>query len=101
MPPVWWIYLFLAFIVLELHGALDKRKGDTLSETVWILERKGPARRIFGVALALALATRFLSLPFLLSGIVHPVVAYIPWILLSIGLAGWLAVHFGDLGKEG
>ena len=102
IEPIWWVGLFLVFLALELHGVLDKRPGDTLSETVWAIERRGWGRRIFGVCLACAFGTRFMSLPFLLNGVMHDGVSlYLPWAFISGGLTGWLVVHFGALGKDG
>lgn len=101
VTPEWWLILFGVFLIFEVHGAIDGRPGDTLSETIWRLEKRGWARRIFGVALGCAFGVRFYSLPAMIAGEMDPLFLVIPWTLLSIGLAGWLAVHFAEFGRDG
>ena len=101
VPPWMWPTLFAAFLPIELWGALRQGEGDTLSEGVWAFLRAGWARTAIGVALALALATRFASIPWLLAEATLSPWEAIPWGFLSAGLGAWLVVHFAALGRHG
>ncbi len=93
--------LLFVFLPLELHGAKTSKLGDTYSESVWGFIQKKPARKIVGAALALALAFRAATFPYLLEGTENIFIRDLPWWAISTGLFGWLVQHFPESGKRG
>lgn len=101
VPWYAWVGMFLAFMPIELIGALKSAPGDTFSEFIWTFVRGGDARDPFSICLAAALAYRFATLPLLIEGWNLGIFNLAPWGLLSAGMFLWLANHFPNLGKEG
>lgn len=110
VPTYVWIVMFLAFLPMELTGAIRGTIGDTLSEAVWGFIKGGEARQLFGVALALALASRMallmIQIEYEYLYQINPVHIlgwwnHIPGWILCLGIFSWLAQHFPGLGKTG
>ena len=105
VQPWFWTILAGAFLVVEISGAIALPKGDTLSELVWKIVEKEAARKALAGALAVALSIRAFSFTFLFrSGVwgeeypeMYPAILHwLPWAVMSVGLAGWLIIHFTD-----
>lgn len=92
--------LLAAFLVVEGLAVRDHRKGDTLSEHVWVFRRGGWARMLLVGGMVVWLGVRFYQIgnePVFLPRVgVDPGRA-----ALSVGLVGWLMVHFNRLGRDG
>ncbi len=125
IPHVWILYLFLAFLPIELQGAMRKRwskapkgsrqqLGDTLSEFVWNFTQGGTARDKAGKCLALALAVRLAFLPLLFDtgtwafpeiwaggAWTNPWLLHTPTVLIAAGVGLWLFEHFPNEGRTG
>ena len=103
--PVWWYFLGYiggCWLTLEMFGAAKKRKrGDTWSEMMWWFGEKGPARRILTVCITEAIVFRAGSLAWLEAGIVNDFIRYTPWLLVFLGIGGWVYFHIGKQNRYG
>ena len=115
IPNQWFLWLFAAFLPLELAGAIIKnRYGDTFSETLWSFakpiskpnvpgaaKREAWARKVFIAFIGPALGARFISLKWAYLNEIPQLLLDLPFIFIGVGLTAWLFTHFlldGDLG---
>ena len=100
--PLTYLFVLLSFLGIELAGAFRKADtGDTLSELNWNAHRNAKGRRPFTTALVLSVALRGCTLPFILFGVVHPVLIYTPFLFMMFGFMITLAIHIWHSGKHG
>ena len=96
LPGHYWTVVWGVFLPLEAWGVLRPEKEDTLSETHWMFGRRGAAWRVWSLAHAVLYGWLAAVYPS-----VWGIEPSVPWIIFTCGLAGWLAVHFVLLGKQG
>ena len=56
-----WVVIFGAGTLWELRALIDKRRGDTLSETVWVAVRHGKVPRLAVLAIMVWVTLHFVS----------------------------------------
>ncbi len=91
-----WGLAFGYFVLLESVGVIRSRRGDTLSETVWLFNDEKIGRAVFAGAIGLYLALRLYSV-----GGFPGLPDWLPRAVLVSGLGFWLVVHFVTRGKKG
>ncbi len=84
------------FVVAEAIGGIRRRRGDMLSEAVWVFNDGKWGRRVFAGALGLYFAERLYML-----GDFGGLPYWLPRATLVAGFGVWLTVHFWSRGVDG
>ena len=99
---VWWYWLGLFALLFAFEMIAIFGSDDSLTEMLRGLMAGDPRMsRTLGAGIGVALSLRVASLPFLKEGVEHPIFFYGPWVIVGIGMAGWLADHFPKFDPDG
>ena len=99
---VWWYWLGLFALLFAFEMIAIFGSDDSLTEMLRGLMAGDPRMsRTLGAGIGVALSLRVASLPFLKEGVEHPIFFYGPWVIVGIGMAGWLADHFPKFEPDG
>lgn len=93
---VLWLVALGYFVLFEAVGGIRRRRGDTLSETVWTFNDGKFGRAIFAGFIGVYLASRLYMVGGF-EGLPH----WFPRASLVTGLCAWLVVHFYTRGVKG
>jgi len=92
--------LVATFVLLEGMAVKRPAAGDTLSETIWAFVKGGWARGLLVSGMVVWIGVRFYQIGN--SPLLEPHIGFDPGrMALTVGLVGWLLVHFNLQGRKG